>query len=547
MNGAQSLVTALIKEQVEVVFGYPGGAVLPIYDVLYDADLTHILVRHEQGAALAADGYARVSGKVGVCLATSGPGATNLITGIANAYLDSVPMVAITGNAPRAEMGRDAFQEVDFLGITMPIVKHNFLVLDPNDLADVVHRAFHIARSGRPGPVVIDVPKDVLLAIVEKQSNGVLPEMVPLQPSNDSLNSAQRLLETAQRPLVYGGGGIGLGNAVDVFRVFVEENSLPTVLTLKGLGALPTDHPLLLGMLGMHGSMAANLSVQQCDLLICVGARFDDRVTGHLERFAPDAKVIHLDVDPAEFGKRRKPDVALNGDIRISLQRLRVAKVKTDWVVYCQQKKHKDELKFTSKNGINAKRFLYELSRSVPTDSIVTADVGQHQMWVAQYYKIQHPNQHLSSGGLGTMGFGLPAAIGAQFARPESLVINVSGDGGVMMNIQELATIFRYQLPVKVIVIDNSRLGMVRQWQELFLERRYSETDLSDNPDFANLARAFQVPAIQVRSEEEVPKAIQAILSTKGALLVHVVVHPENMVWPIVPPGCANQEAMEAP
>jgi acetolactate synthase-1/2/3 large subunit len=357
MNGAQSLIQALNREEVEVIFGYPGGAVLPLYDALYDSPPRHILVRHEQGAALAADGYARASGKVGVCLATSGPGATNLVTGIANAYLDSVPMVAITGNAPTSELGRDAFQEVDFLGMTMPIVKYSFLVLDPNELAAVVHTAFHIARSGRPGPVVIDVPKDVLLATVEKELQEKLVfENNLREPQVSELEHAKTLLREARRPLVYGGGGVGLAKAVTEFRNFVELGGIPTVLTLKGLGALPTDHPQLLGMLG---SKAANLAVQSCDLLICVGARFDDRVTGHLDRFAPNAKVVHLDIDPAEIGKRRQPDAPVVGNICSSLNALSMKLDLSGWLDECKSH-HSAETEFSLGTSINVKKFLYD-------------------------------------------------------------------------------------------------------------------------------------------------------------------------------------------
>lgn len=546
MNGAETLIHALEAEGVSVIFGYPGGAVLPIYDALYDGGPRHILVRHEQGAALAADGYARSSGEVGVCLATSGPGATNLVTGIANAFLDSVPMVAITGNAPRAELGRDAFQEVDFLGITMPIVKHSFLVMNPDDIAQVVKDAFSIARSGRPGPVVIDIPKDVLLA--HANSLPLRPSMTqePRFSEPEYLSAAIELINNSSAPLVYGGGGIGISGCVDAFRKFVKSGNYPTVLTLKGLGALPTDHPLFLGMIGMHGSKAANLAVQGCDLLICIGARFDDRVTGHLERFAPNAKVIHLDIDPSEVGKRRVSDIPLVGELSHSLAALTFKREGSDWLNYCLSL-IKRNTSFEEKSEVNPEQFLYELGARVPNTAIVTSDVGQHQMWVAQHYFMHHPSQHLSSGGLGTMGFGLPAAIGAQFACPDNLVVSVSGDGGIMMNIQELATIHRYKLPVKIVIIDNSRLGMVRQWQDLFLERRYSETDLSDNPNFAELGRAFQIPSIQLKNASDMSSVIDAIIQTKGPLLVHIVVHPESMVWPIVPPGCANEEMLEAP
>jgi acetolactate synthase I/II/III large subunit len=551
MNAAHALVQALLREGADLVFGYPGGAVLPIYDALYGSALRHILVRHEQAAAMAADGYARASGKVGVCLATSGPGATNLVTGIANAYLDSVPMVAITGQAPTGELGRDAFQEVDVLGITMPIVKHSYLVLDPSDLARTVHEAFQIARSGRPGPVVIDVPKDILLADAGDSDPWPLQDEEPRQPSQGQLEKASLLLDAARAPLVYAGGGVGLACAVDEFREFIESTGVPSVLTLKGLGNLPEGHPQLLGMLGMHGSKAANLAVQECDLLICVGARFDDRVTGKLERFAPNAKVVHLDIDVAEVGKRRKPDAPVVGDIRSSLRTLSEAgKLDlVEWHARCVELSLEDGEKSSEPppNGwVQAPRFLRDLGLQAEEGTVVSSDVGQHQMWVAQYYPVQHPSQHLTSGGLGAMGYGLPAAIGAQFAHPDRCVINVSGDGGIMMNIQELATIKRYSLPVKVVVMDNQRLGMVRQWQELFLGERYSEVDLSDNPDFVQVAEAFGIPSIRVSTAAEARLAIHLVHTEPGPLLVHVVLNPAAMVWPIVPPGCSNAEMMEA-
>ena len=451
-------------------------------------------------------------------------------------------MVAITGNAPN-QNGRDAFQEVDFLGITMPIVKHSFLVLHPEDIAQAVHDAFHIAQSDRPGPVVIDIPKDVLLAEVQNHSHCAHTETEPCYASEELLKQAKKMLEHARSPLVYGGGGIGIAGCVDTFRNFVETLQLPTVLTLKGLGALPTDHSLLVGMLGMHGNKAANLAVQSCDVLVCVGARFDDRVTGHLERFAPNAKVIHLDIDPAEVGKRRDSDIPLIGTLSHSLKTL-TRPSSSEWAQNSEALAAREKPVFDVQDGVNPEAFWrIGSSRSVPLSQAMwsASNVG------GSAYTMHHPQQHLSSGGLGTMGFGLPAAIGAQLACPGSLVVNVSGDGGIMMNIQELATIYRYQLPIKVVVIDNARLGMVRQWQDLFLGRRYSEVDLSDNPDFAELAKAFQIPAIQLQHSKDMAATIDAIVHTKGPLLVHVLVHPEGMVWPIVPPGCANEEMLEAP
>jgi acetolactate synthase-1/2/3 large subunit len=547
VNGANILIEALKNEGVDVVFGYPGGAIMPVYDALLDSGVRHVLVRNEQGAALAADGYARVSGKVGVCLATSGPGATNLVTGIANAYLDSVPMVAITGQVPTHFMGTDAFQEVDIFGITMPIVKHSYIIRKIEDIPHVVQEAFLIARSGRPGPVLIDLPKD----IATMQYDGAefkAPEDEDAEfPARDEMKAARTLMESAQRPLIYAGGGIRIADAVAEFREFVEATGMPVVATLQGLGSLPADHPQFLGMLGMHGTKAANFAVQGCDLLICIGARFDDRVTGKLQEFAPNARVIHMDVDAAEISKLRFAHCALRGDIKVAMSLLHVRPSIDAWVEKCYADKQQYAWDYNAPTEtVYAPAFIKELSERACRDTYISCDVGQHQMWVAQHYQFKHPRQHLSSGGLGTMGFGLPAAIGAQFAFPTSRVVTISGDGSIMMNIQELQTIKRYNLPVKVVLFDNNALGMVRQWQELFFEKRFSEVDLSDNPDFARLAEAFGIPAITVRQKSEVPDAIERVLNTDGPLFVHVLIDPLENVWPLVPPGKNNSQMMEA-
>jgi acetolactate synthase I/II/III large subunit len=543
MNGAEQLARALEDEGVNTLFGYPGGAILPFYDALYKSPMRHILCRHEQGAVLSADGYARATGRVGVCVATSGPGATNLVTGISNAFLDSVPVVCITGQVATHALGTDAFQEVDVLGMTMPFVKHSWLVRDPAEFYRIGRQAMHIARSGRPGPVLIDCPKDMLWAETQALPYLPRPGLVPDSPEPADLARARELLSAAKNPLVYGGGGIGMGGAVEAFRTFVEAGQFPTVLTLKGLGALPTGHPLLIGMLGMHGGRDANLAVQACDLLICVGARFDDRVTGKLAEFAPLAKVIHLDIDPAEVGKRRQPDAPVIGVLTESLAALTETRAGTEIT-------RSPVVPRARPDGVEAPDFLARLSDAAlatDADTIVVSDVGQHQMWVAQYMGFRHPSHHLTSGGLGTMGYGLPAAIGAALGRPDARVINVSGDGGILMNIQELATIARYSLPVKVIVVDNHALGLVRQWQTLFLEQRFSETDLSDNPDFARVAEAFSIPAIRVDRPEQVDGAIHRLLTDDGPLLVHVVIDTEAKVWPFVPPGQSNSNMMEEP
>jgi acetolactate synthase-1/2/3 large subunit len=542
-SGARLLIEALEHQGVDVVFGYPGGAIMPVYDALLGSRLRHILVRHEQGAALAANGYARATGRVGVCMATSGPGAANLLTGIADAHLDSVPVVAITGQVPSAALGTDAFQEMDVLGVFMPVVKHSFLVRSADDLPHVVAEAFRVAREGRPGPVLIDLPKDVAQARTAARPVARRPAATARLCGPAALEQARALLAASQRPIVYGGGGIGMGRAVDAFRAFVHRGGLPTVLTLKGLGALDSRDPLLLGMLGMHGSLAANLAVQECDLLIAVGARFDDRVTGKLDTFAPDAHVIHLDIDPAELGKRRRPDVALEGDLAPSLRALPAPPAIDAWRTHCLTRRDATVPRYDAPGeGLYAPWLLRRLCERLPGDAVVTCDVGQHQMWVAQHGLFSRPEHHLSSGGLGTMGFGLPAAIGAQLARPGATVVTVSGDGSFLMNVQELATLARYGLPVKVLVVDNQALGMVRQWQSLFFDNRFSEVDLSDNPDFAALARAFRVPAFTLDRRDRMEEALAEWLATPGPALLHARIDPRANVWPLVPPNASNSD-----
>ena len=547
MKGAEFFVQAMEREGVEVIFGLPGGAIMPVYDALLDSNIRHVLVRHEQAAVLAADGYARATGKVGVCMATSGPGATNLVTGIANAFMDSVPVVAITGQVPTSLLGTDAFQETDIFGITLPIVKHNFLVKRPDDLPWMVQEAFRVARSGRPGPVLLDLPKDVMSAEGDylSEPNGVREETPP--PSPESLRSAVELLRRSRQPVIYAGGGIGMGRAVDEFRRFVEATRIPVVATLKGLGSLPTDHELFLGMIGMHGFRAANLAVQGCDLLLSIGARFDDRATGKLSTFAPSAKVIHLDVDPAEVGKLRRPDASVVGNLQSALRALSFPIEIGDWQKECLANKAKHAWSYDAPTKlIYAPRFLKQLSEALGAEeTIIACDVGQHQMWVAQHCHFQRPEQHLTSGGLGTMGYGLPAAMGAQLGRPGALVINVTGDGSIMMNLQELATIKRYNLPIKIVLFDNRALGLVRQWQELFFTRRYSEVDLSDNPDFARVAESFGIPAFRVEYQHEVESAIDRLLSADGPMLLHVCIDQEANVWPLVAPGASNSEMLE--
>ena len=545
MNGAQFLVQALKKQGVTQVFGYPGGAIMPVYDALYDGGLAHQLCRHEQGAAMAAVGYARASGQVGVCIATSGPGATNLVTGLAEALLDSVPLVAISGQVPCSAIGTDAFQEVDVLGMSLSCTKHSFMVTDPADLGRVLAEAFAIATEGRPGPVLIDFPKDVQLAAVPTQSPlFAVEEPEPLNPAE--LTLARTLLAAAERPVLYVGGGVGMANAEQQLRDFAAATGMPAVTTLKGIGALDPDSPVYLGMLGMHGTKAANYAVQQCDLLVVVGARFDDRVTGKLEEFAPEARVIHLDVDAAEFGKRRAADVGITTDLKRVLPALAMALAIDPWREHCAAMAREYAFRYDHPGQpIYAPALLKQLSERLPETSVVACDVGQHQMWVAQHMRFTSPRNHLSSAGLGTMGFGLPAAIGAKMSRPQDEVVLVSGDGSFMMNVQELGTIRRAQLKVKMVLLDNQRLGMVRQWQELFFDGRYSETILSDNPDFIALAAAFGIPGETITCKEQIAGALDRLLASESAYLLHVAISEEENVSPLVPPGVANHKMME--
>ena len=544
--GASIVCRALEAEGVDYIFGYPGGAIMPFYDAIVGAKFKHILVRHEQGAAFAANGYARASGRVGVCVATSGPGTTNLVTGIADAYMDSVPVVAITGQVRSHLIGTDAFQEVDIFGITLPIVKHSFLVRRVDDLPHVMKEAFRIARSGRPGPVLVDIPRDVQEA--EAKHLKLLPrnadEERPSAPSKESIEKAVQLLKESRKPIVYAGGGVGMANAVEEFRGFIKATQIPVVHTLKGLGTLPYTDPLFLGMLGMHGFKQSNLAVQECDLLICIGARFDDRATGKLAEFAPNAKVIHMDVDASEVGKLRKAEAGVAGDIRPALKALTFPLPQiAAWREECLKSKEAYAWKYNAPgDGVYVPAMLKELGDRADEKTIITCDVGQHQMWVAQHYGFRRPELHLTSGGSGAMGFGLPAAIGAALGRPDCRVICVSGDGSIMMNIQEMATLKRYNIPVKILLVDNQALGMVRQWQELFFDKKYSEIDLWDNPDFVRLSEAFGIPAFFVRERKDVPRAIDRLLNERGPLLAHVAIEQAENVWPLVPPAKNNAE-----
>ena len=544
-SGARMVVEALEREGVTTVFGYPGGAIMPLYDALPGSRIRHILVRHEQAAALAADAYGRVTGNPGVCIATSGPGATNLITGIANAFLDSVPMVAITGQVASPLIGTDAFQEVDIFGITLPIVKHSFLVRHTEDIPGVIAQAFALARSGRPGPVLIDLPKDIASSLGEVTRPGPV-SYPPSAPDQSLVAHANAMIAAAQAPILYFGGGVAIARAETALRAFAARTGMPSVATLKGLGAIPTDAPRFLGMLGMHGLRAANMAVDACDLLICVGARFDDRVTGKLDTFAPNARVIHLDGDPAEIGKLRRAEVGITGDLSAILDALVATPSIEPWAEECLALSRAHQMDYAAPGlGVYAPALLKELSQAAGDSAIFTCDVGQHQMWVAQHCRFVRPQAHLTSAGLGTMGYGIPAGIGALLAEPDATVITVSGDGSFMMNVQELATVRRYRLPLKIVLLDNSQLGMVRQWQELFFNENFSEIDLSDNPDFAEVARAFGIEAFTIDHRSEVPGAIARLLGTKGAILCHVRIDPRDNVWPLVPPNQANTQMME--
>jgi acetolactate synthase-1/2/3 large subunit len=545
VTGARLVVEALEREGVRHVFGYPGGAIMPVYDALPGSSLQHILVRHEQAAALAADAYGRVTGKPGVCIATSGPGATNLVTGIANAFLDSVPMVAITGQVASPLMGTDAFQEVDIFGITLPIVKHSFLIRRTADIPRIFAEAFRIATTGRPGPVLIDLPKDVgMIAAVPDPFE--LPEIEADPLDEAAIAAANALIGEAKAPVLYFGGGIAIARAERALREFAARSGMPSVATLKGLGGVPTGDETFLGMLGMHGTRAANIAIDNCDLLVCVGARFDDRATGKLDAFAPRAKVIHIDGDPAEIGKLRRAEVGIAGDISAILDRLTARPDTAAWTGQCLAQKALWAASYDAPgSGIYAPALLKQLSEDAPDNTIFTCDVGQHQMWVAQHCRFSKPQAHLTSAGLGTMGYGIPAGVGALLADPEATVITVSGDGSIMMNIHELATIRRYRLPLKIVLIDNSQLGMVRQWQELFFEENFSEIDLSDNPDFAELAHAFGIEAFTIDRRSEVPGAIRRLLETNGPILCHVRIDPRENVWPLVPPNSSNVQMME--
>lgn len=553
ITGSEILLRCLLLEGVECVFGYPGGAVLYIYDAMHDnPDFKHLLTRHEQGAIHAADGYARSTGKVGVCIATSGPGATNLVTGIATAYMDSVPLVVITGNVATNLIGTDAFQEADITGITMPITKHNYLVRDVEDLPRIIHEAFHIANTGRKGPVLIDIPKDVsanktiFKPVQEVNIRGYHPTVEPHKPQIDKMLEA---IAEAKKPVILAGGGIVYADAAPELLEFVEKTGIPITTTLLGLGGFPSGHELWMGMPGMHGTYTANTALQEADLLINFGARFDDRVTMRLDGFAPHAKVVHADIDPAEIGKNVPTDIPIVGDVKTVLQlanqSARPAAKADAWRAKIRQDKERMPLRYTdSEDELKPQWVIEMLHETTRGEAIVTTDVGQHQMWAAQYYQFKHPRSLITSGGLGTMGFGFPSAIGAQMGNPDRLVVSINGDGGMQMCSQELAVCAINNIPVKIVVINNQVLGMVRQWQEIIYDNRFSHIDLAGSPDFVKLAEAYGVKGLRATNKEEARRAWQEALETDGPVLVEFVVPKGENVYPMVTQGSTLEQML---
>ena len=543
MTGAQILIECLKREGVEVIFGYPGGQVLPIFDKLYDADIRFILTRHEQGAAHAVDGYARATGKAGVCIATSGPGATNLTTGIANAYMDSIPMIAITGQVKSFLIGNDAFQEADVTGITRPITKHNYLVKDVKDLARIIREAFHIASTGRPGPVLIDIPSDIQMQDTEfswPEEVNILGYKPTLFGHPGQIKKAAKLIAKAKRPIIYAGGGIITSGAHNEIKELAEKLQAPVTWTLMGIGGFPATHKLSLGMLGMHGTAYANHSIMESDLIIAVGARFDDRVTGRLDAFAPNAKVIHIDIDPSSISKNVRVDVPIVGDAKNILGQL-LEEVKgnpdiLEWQKTVEDWKKKHPMRYKDDGKIKPQYVIEQIDEATKGDAIITTEVGQNQMWAAQWYKYTKPRSFISSGGLGTMGFGFPAAIGAKVGCPDKTVIDIAGDGSIQMNIQELGTCVCNKINVKVAILNNGYLGMVRQWQELFYKRRYSQVCIT-SPDFVKLAESYGALGIKVTKKEEVRPAIEKALETENTVFIDFHIEPEENVFPMVPAG----------
>jgi len=553
LTGAQILCESMVQEGVEVIFGFPGGSVLPLYDTLPQyPQLRHVLVRHEQGAGHAAEGYARVTGKVGVCLATSGPGATNLVTGIANAYMDSSPLVAITGQVARPFIGKDAFQEIDITGITLPITKHNYLVLDVNSLAGIVKEAFHLARTGRPGPVLIDMPRDVFVDQAEYHYPGrvSLPGYKPTLVGHPTqIKKAAKLINESQRPIIAAGRGIILSGAYAELKQLAETAQIPVVTTLLGIGCFPESHVLSYGMGGMHGMAYANKAVDAADLIVAIGMRFDDRFTGKVSNFAPHAHVIHIDIDPAEIGKNIRVDVPIVGDVKKILQPLNkevASNNHVDWLQQLDEWRRNSPLEVRDSAGLLPQYVVRQIYEVTGGEAIIVTGVGQNQMWAAQYYCYDKPNTFVSSGGLGTMGFGLPASMGAKVGSPNSTVWCIDGDGSMQMTLQELATIVQDRIGVKIAILNNGYLGMVRQWQELFYDKRYVATPLTC-PDFIKIAEGYGLPGLRVDRREEVAPAIEQAMAHDGPFLIEFLVEPEENVYPMVPPGASLAEVIEQP
>ena len=549
LNGSQILVECLKEQGVDTIFGYPGGAVLNLYDELYrhQDEIKHILTSHEQGAAHAADGYARATGKVGVCLATSGPGATNLVTGIANAYMDSVPMVAITGNVGTNLLGKDSFQEVDIAGVTMPITKHNFIVKDVKKLAKTIRRAFKIAASGRPGPVLVDITKDVTANKCEYKKEDVKKADKAKKEKSfteKELDKAAEMIAKAKRPVIFLGGGAIISEAHKEIKALVDLMDAPVCDSLMGKGAFDGTDKRYMGMIGMHGTKTANFSVTECDLLVVLGARFSDRVTGNTKSFAKRAKILHIDIDPAEINKNVKVDLSIEGDVKDVLKELNKKLTKQshdEWMEHIAEMQAKYPLRY-HENELTGPYFIEELYRLTKGDAIISTEVGQHQMWAAQFYKYSKPRTLLTSGGLGTMGYGLGASIGAQIGLPNKQVINLAGDGCFRMNMNELATASHYNVPIIEVVFNNNVLGMVRQWQTLFYGKRYSQTMLSQDIDYVKLAESMNIKAFRVTKKDEVDEAIKKALNAKGPVFIEVVIDKNESVWPMVPAGATLEE-----
>ncbi len=554
LTGAQIVFESLLREGVEVIFGFPGGTVLPFYDTLPQyPQIRHVLVRHEQGAAHAADAYARATGKAGVCVATSGPGATNLVTGIATAHLDSSPMVAITGQVARPFIGKDAFQEIDITGITLPITKHNYVVMRADEIAHTFKEAFYLASSGRPGPVLVDIPRDVFVELADFQypAKVDLPGYKPVLKGHPAqIKKAARLVNQAQRPLIIAGRGIIVSRAFDEIRQLAEKAQIPVITTLLGISAFPGNHMLSLGMLGMHGMAFANMAVDEADLVLAIGMRFDDRATMKATSFAAKARIVHIDIDPAEIGKNIKVDVPIVGDARAILKELNeevASRSRVDWVNQIDQWRcEHPSLAIRGGEELLPQFVIHSICEATDGNAMVVTGVGQHQMWSAQHYCFKKPNSLISSGGLGTMGFELPAAIGTKIGRPDEAVWCIAGDGSLQMTIQELGTLAQEGTDIKIAILNNGYLGMVRQWQELFFEKRYVATPLS-GPDFVMIAGAYGIPGVRVSRKTEVAPAIQAAIEHQGPFLIDFLVEPEENVYPIVPPGAAFCEQMECP